>query len=328
LRNIQRREFLLALGAFLIVPLAGAQQAARVWRIGLLTASSRADNEQLLEGLRQGLRALGYFEGQNYTFAPRFADGDLDRLTRLASELVRLKSDVIISVASRPAVEIIKVTSEIPVVLLNAGDPVGAGLVKTLGRPGGNVTGTSNSLTDIAPKHLDLLRELLPKLSRLAVLMNPAYKSHRDALATIRSLASGIGVEVMQVEAGSAAEIKSGFAMMAKRRADAFIVVFDPIFDEQRQQIGDLAIKGRLPGVGYADRYAYSGCLLSYGADGSEIFRRTIVYVDKILKGAKPSDLPIEQPTKFELVVNLKTAKSIGIAIPHAIRVRADRVIE
>jgi len=326
---MNRRHAAISLLALSIAPhFVKAQQRSKIWRVGFLTASAKADNVRLLDNFRGALRELGNVEGTTYVLEPRFGNADLDQLTSLAAELVRLKVDIIISVASRPAVEIRKASTEIPIVLLSAGDPVGAGLVKNLGRPEGNVTGTSNSLTDIAPKHVELLLDTVPKLSRLAVLMNPAYRSHRDALKTIQALGSRLNLQVLPIEAGSTEEIERGFLAMAKHRAEAFIVVFDPIFDARTKQIAELAVKGRLPSVAYASWYADAGCLMSYGADPREIVRRTAAYVDRIFKGATPAELPIEQPTKFELVINLRTAKALGLKIPQSVLLRANRVIE
>ncbi len=271
---------------------------------------------------------MGYIEGRDYVLEFGFADGRLDRLPGLAAELVRLRVDLIIATPATPTRAAQKATTTIPIVMVSAGDPVGSGLVKSLARPGGNVTGTSNSLTDIAPTHLDLLRDTVPKLSRLAVLMNPAYQSHRDALKIIHALAPRIGVQILPIEARSADEIEKGFSLMAEQKAEALIVVTDPIFLERRRQIAEMAEKGRLPCVGYASQYADAGFLIGYGPNRFELFQRTAVYVDKILKGAKPADLPVEQPTKFEMVINLRTAKRLGLTIPRSVMIRADRVIE
>ena len=241
---------------------------------------------------------------------------------------MRLKVDVIAVWAATASRAVQKATATIPVVMMSVGDPIGSGLVKSLARPGANITGTSNSLTDIAPKHLDLLRDTIPGLTRLAVLFNPAYQSHRDALKIVQALAPRIGVQVLPVESGTFTEIEKGFVRMAAQKAQAVIMVPDPIFYGSLRQIAELALKSRLASVGYGSEYADAGFLIGYGANRLNIARRAAAYVDKILKGAKPADLPVEQPLKFELMVNLKTAKLLGIAIPQSILFRADRVIE
>ena len=326
---MNRRDTVIALLALAVAPLgAKAQQRGKVWRIGFLSTSTQADTAPSLDAFQQAFREFGYIEGRDYVLESRFADGHLDRLPGLAEELVRLRVDVIITVAATATRAARKATATTPIVMISAGDPVGSGLVKSLARPGGNVTGTSNSLTDIAPKHLDLLHDTVPKLSRLAVLMNPSYQSHRDALKIIETLAPRIGVRILPIEARSAQEIEKGFSLIAEQNAQAVIVMSDPIFGERRRQIAELAVKGRLPSVGYTPAYADVGFLIGYGANRIELYRRTAYYVDKILKGAKPADLPVEQPTKFELVINLKTARALGLKIPPSVLLRADRVIE
>lgn len=274
------------------------------------------------------MRKFGYIEGRDYVLESRFANGQLDRLQGLAMELVRLRVDVIMAATAAPTRAAQKATSTIPIVMITVGDPVGAGLVKSLGHPGGNVTGNSLSLTDVAPKHLELLRDSVPRLSRLAVSMNPAYQSHRDALQILQALAPRIGVQILPIEIRSAEEIARGFSLMAKQNAQAVIVAADPIFTGLLPQIAELALNGRLPCVGYFSASADAGFLISYGVNQLEFFRRAAYYVDRILKGAKPGDLPVEQPTKFELAINLKTAKALGITIPQSVLLRADRVIE
>jgi putative ABC transport system substrate-binding protein len=197
-----------------------------------------------------------------------------------------------------------------------------------LAHPGGNTTGTSNSLTDIAPKHLDLLHDALPRVSRLAVLMNSAYSSHRAALETMQALSPRIGVQIVPVDASSAEEIENAFSAMIKRSAQAVIVVTAPFFIERRWRIAELAVKNKLASIGYSSEYGDSGFLISYGPNNTELYRRTAAYVDKILKGSKPADLPVEQPTQFELVINQKTANALGVTIPKEVLLRADRVIE
>lgn len=326
----RRRNLLIALGAgAFAAPLRPfAQRPAKPVRVGILATSTQADLAPSLDAFKQAFRESGYVEGRDYVLESRFANGQLDRLPGLAAELAQLKVDVIMATPATPTRAAQKATTTIPIVMISAGDPVGSGLVKSLGRPGGNVTGTSNSLTDIAPKHLELLHDTVPKLSRLAVLMNPVYQSHRDALKIIQALAPRIGVQILPIEARSAEEIEKGFSLLVEQKAEAVIVVTDPIFLERRRQIAQLAVNRRLPCVGYSPQYADAGFLIGYGPNRFEFWRRTAYYVDKILKGAKPADLPVEQPTKFEMVINLKTAKAIGVKFPQVILLRADRVIE
>jgi putative ABC transport system substrate-binding protein len=326
---MNRRQAVLAMLALGATPLgAFAQQAGKVWRIGFLYLSTQTVTALRLDAFKQAFRDLGYIEGRDYVLELRFADNHGDRLPMLAAELVRSSPDLIMAGPATPTIAMQKATATIPIVMVSVGDPVGSGLVKSLAHPGGNVTGTSNSLTDIAPKHLDLLHEIVPKMSRLAVLMNPNYQSHRDALKILQTLAPRIGVQILPIEAQSAQEIENGFSLMTKQNARAIIVVTDAIYLERRWQIAELAMKNRLPCVGYSQEYADAGFLFGYGPNSLEFFRRAAVYVDKILKGAKPADLPVEQPTTFELVINLKTAKALGIKIPQSVQIRADRVIE
>ena len=326
---MNRRATILALLAFGAAPLASfAQRSAKPARIGFLSVSPQADVAPGLDAFKQAFREFGYVEGRDYVLEPRFADGQFHRLPGLAVELVRLRVDLIMAAQATPTLAVQKETTTIPIVMISVGDPVGSGVVKSLASPGGNTTGTSNSLTDIAPKHLDLLRDTVPRLSRLAVLINPIPRSNRDALKIIQALAPQIDVQILPIEARSAQEIEKGFSLMIEQNAKAIIVVPNPIFFERRRQIAELAVNGRLPCVGYSPEYADAGFLIGYGPNRFEFYPRTAVYVDKILKGTRPADLPVEQPTKFELVINLKTAKRLGLTIPRSVMIRADRVIE
>lgn len=331
---MNRRETVLRLLALGGVPLIGssplsawAQQTAKVWKIGYLGLSTQADLTASLNSFKDAFRALGYHEGRNYTLEIRFAENKLDQLPVLASELVRLKPDVIMTAAATPTLVVQKATSTIPIVMIGVGDPVGSGVVKSLARPGGNTTGLSNTFTDIATKHLDLLREIKPTLSRLSVLINPAYKSHRDTLAILQNAGGRIGVRVLSVEVGSAQEIEKGLSTLAELSSEAVIVIPDAIFEERRRQIADLALKSKVACVGFYSSGPASGFLFSYGYYGRQ-YRRAAIYVDKILKGAHPKDMPVEQPTNYQLVINKKTAETLGIKLPQSILLRADRVIE
>ena len=327
-----RRRLLVALGGGLLTaPLAAfAQQKGKVWRIGFLAARSRPESldSDFFGGFPQGMRELGYVEGRNLVIEWRFADGRNERLLDLATELVQLKVDVIL-VAGTPATSAAqKTTTTIPIVMGNTNDPVGGGFVKSLARPGGNVTGLSNLLVDLGPKHLEMLASMVPKLPRVAVLRNPANSSNVRNLESIQAAAQQIGKVILAVEARTAKEIESAFLMMTQQNTDAVIVLTDAFLVDQRRQIAELATRNRLPSISSFREYTEAGGLMSYGPNFRDNFRRAATYVDKILKGAKPADLPVEQPTKFELVINMKTAKALGLTIPQSILVRADSVIE
>jgi len=326
----RRRNLLIALGsgAFAAPLKPFAQQSAKPARIGFLATASEGELAPSLDIFKQAFRKFGYIEGRDYVLESRFANGHLNHVPGLAAELVRLKVDVIMAAATTATRAAHKATTTIPIVMISAGDPVGSRLVKSLGRPGGNITGTSNSLTDIAPKHLELLHDISPALSRLAVWMNPAYQSHRDALKTIQALAPRIGVQILPIEIRTAEDVEKGFSLLAARNAQGVIVVIDPILTGRMRQIAELAVKGRLLSVGYFSGNADVGFLIGYGPNQLEFYRRAAYYVDRILKGTEPGDLPIEQPTKFDLAINLKTAKALGITVPQSLLQRADRVIE
>ncbi len=324
-----RRQFVgtVALG-FLTVPLAAeAQAAAKVPRIGYLTTVSRADDRRL-ESLRQGLRELGYAEGQTIAIEYRFADGRPERLPALAAELVGLKVDVIVT-AGPPAPQVAKqATSTIPIVFTVAGDPVGEGLVASIARPGGNVTGLASIAAEVVGKQLELLKEVVPKVSRVAVLQDPNHPGHPLMLRQLEGPARALGVQLHVVQAGSPAEIDAAFAAMRGQRVGGVLVLRDSFFNAQRAQIAALAAKSGLPAVYGFSEHAEAGGLMAYGANVPFMYRRAATYVDKILKGAKPADLPVEQPTTFELVINLKTAKALGLTIPQSLLQRADEVIQ
>ena len=325
---MKRRDTATALLMLGATPLAAfAQAPKKVWRLGYLVTTGTGPSAQS-EAFKEGLRELGYVEDKDYVMEMRLAQGQLDRLPALAAELVRLRVDVIM-VGSSAATRAAKAaTTTIPIVMLSLGEPVRSGLVESLARPGGNVTGTSNSMVDIAPKHLDLLRDLAPKPRRVAFLMSSGAATHQDILEIVRAHAPRAGVQITPLAVSSEADIEAAFASMVKQKLQAVIVPTSAQMIEHRQLIADLALKSRLPCLGYNAMYAEAGFLLSYGANLLEIFKRGAVYVDKILKGTKPADLPIEMPTLFELVINKKTAQAIGLTIPRALLVRADRVIE
>ena len=310
-------------------PASDAQPAGEVRRIGFLAGGSATVTPRTVEAFRQGLRELGWVEGQSLVIDYRFAEGRLERLPDLAAELVRLKAEVIIAGPTPAAVAAKKATATIPIVMWAVGDPVGLGLIASLARPGGNVTGVSFSVGQgTVGKGLELLKETVPKVHRVAVLSNPANPSHASAIGDVKGAARSLGVELQLVEARSASELDGAFAAMAKERAAAVLVVTDTVFLLHRARLADLTTKNRLPSMHGIVEYVEAGGLMSYGASGSYFLRRAASFVDKILKGAKPADLPVEQPTKFELAINIRTAKALGLTIPPSVLLRADQVIE
>ncbi|OGL05348.1 MAG: hypothetical protein A3I03_11950 [Candidatus Rokubacteria bacterium RIFCSPLOWO2_02_FULL_68_19] len=314
----------------LLAPLgAAAQQPGKVPRIGYFSAGSPSSAPHLLEAFRKGLRELGWVEGQNIVVDYRFAEGRFDRLPDLAAELVRLKVDIIVAVPTPAAAAAKNATETIPIVMINVGDPVGLGLIASLARPGGNVTGSSYSVgLEIIGKQLELLKETVPKVRRVAILWNPANPSHPLVVRELNVAARSLGVQLQFLEARGPNEFEGAFAAMAKERMGALLVVPDSVSFLHRTRLADLAARSHLPAAYGLRGHVDAGGLMSYGPDSADLFRRAATYVDKILKGAKPADLPVEQPTKFELVVNLKTAKALGLTIPQSVLVRADEVIQ
>ncbi len=328
---ISRRSFLTTLGLGLLAApfAAGAQQAGKVHRIGYLSGSSSTAQRDLIEAFRQGLRELGWVEGQNIVIDYRFAEGRFDRLPDLAAELVRLKVDLIVAGPTPPAVAAKNATAMIPIVMINVGDPVGTGLIASLARPGGNVTGLTFSVgMEVVGKPLELLKETVPKVRRVAILSNPANPAHALAIREVKVAARSLGVELQLLEARGPEEFDGAFAAMAKERVGALLVLADSVVFLHRTRLAELAAKSRLPAAYGFRENVEAGGLMSYGIDMRDNARRAATYVDKILKGAKPADLAVEQPTKFELVINLKTAKALGLTIPQSLLLRADEVIE
>jgi putative tryptophan/tyrosine transport system substrate-binding protein len=311
---------LLALGV-----IAEAQQAKKVPRIGFLAlvASSLAR-----EVFQQGLRDLGYVEGQNIVIEYRHAAGRAERLPELAAELVRLNVDVIVVVASQSALAAKKATQTIPVIFTGVGDPVAQELVASLARPGGNITGLASLSPEVGGKRLELLKEVVPAASRVAILWNPTNSSNSLQIKEISSAAKALSLRILSLEASKADDFEPAFVAMVRERADALSVFADPFLSTHRARLAQLAAKNRLPAMYGNSEYVEAGGLMSYAPSFSDMSRRAATYVDKILKGAKPADLPVEQPMKFELVINLKTAKQIGLTIPPNVLARADRVIK
>jgi putative ABC transport system substrate-binding protein len=322
---IRRRGFITLLGGAATAWSLGARaQQAKFPRIGVLMLSS-ADAQSLEKGLREGLRAFGYTEGQNFEFQIRSADGNADRLPELAKELVHLPVDLIVATFTPCALAAKQATTTIPIVMAAVADPVGSGLVQSLARPGGNITGFSNMAAETAGKSVELFRDLLPSLRRVAVLANPVDTFTRPFLEQVQLAGRSAAIEIAPVAMARAPdEVEAAFTMMAQERAEA--VVVQGIFFSRT--VADLAIKHHLPTASVLRQFAQAGGLMSYGADVPDIFRRSAVLVHRILQGTKPADLPVELPTKFELIINLKTAIALGIEIPPTLLARADEVIE
>ena len=307
---------------------AQAQQPLKVPRIAFLSAVSPSSISPRTEAFRQGLRELGYVEGKSIVIEYRWAEGKFDRLPDLAAELVRLKVDVILSggpTATRPAKE---ATVTIPIVMAFDDDPVGSGFVASLARPGGNITGLSTLAPEISGKQLELLKEIVPRLSRVAVFGTSTRSGNAQALREIELAAGALGVQLQYLEVLDAKDIEAVFRAASKGRAGAVLALASPTLLLQRTQIAGLAVKNRLPAIYDRAEFVEDGGLMTYSVSITDLFRRAATYVDKILKGAKPADLPVEQPTKFELVINLKTAKQIGLTIPQSVLYRADKVIK
>jgi ABC-type uncharacterized transport system substrate-binding protein len=321
---------ILAVGLSLAPLAVEAQQTASLPRIGFLAPASVSDPQvpRVLQAFRQGLREWGYVEGQNITIEFRSAEGQYDRLPGLAAELVRLKVNVIVAAGPLASQVAKQATKTIPIVMAAIADPVGAGFVASLARPGGNITGLSLMHSDLVAKQLELLKEVLPKVSRMAVLGNPANPNYAPMLRGAQDAARALGVRLQPLEARDPSEIDTVFAPLTTERAGALIVLGDTMFFGHRTRIADHAVRRRLPTAFGASEYAEAGGLLAYGPSLVDGYRRAATFVDKILKGAKPADLPVEQPTKFELVINLKTAKALGLTIPQSVLLRADQIIQ
>ena len=330
---MNRRDTLVALLVLGAVsgPLASfAQQQGKIWRVGFLVPRRRpvSIDADFLGAFPRGMRELGYVEGKNLVIEWRFADGKSERLPDLAAELVRLKVDVLVSGSSQAISALQKATTTIPIVMATSGDPIGSGFVKSLARPGGNITGLSNLTSDIGTKQLELLLSIVPKLSRVAVLLNPVNPSLASFLRYVEAAAQRVGVTVLPVDARTAQEIEKAFPTMTQGNARAVIVATDGLFIQQYRHIAELAAKNRLPSASSIREYVEAGGLMSYGPNLAEQLRRSAAYVDKIFKGSKPGDLPVEQSATFEFLINNKTAKALGLTIPQSVLLRADRVIE
>ena len=328
---MDRRAFISTLaGGLLAAPfVAEAQQAGKIWRIGLLSyAASDSGGAARWKAFREQLRELGYVEGQNVFFESRWGDGQVGRLRGLAAELIDAKVDIMVTASSEAALAAKQATRSIPIVTATGGDPVKLGVVASLARPGGNVTGVFSLSNDLVGKRLEFLKQLIPRVARVAFLRHSDNRASALNLRDAESAARPLGLVVQSVGVRGPKELDAAFGAMKRERADAVIVLEATAFFPDRQRIADLALMHRLPMAAQAREYAEAGALISYGTDYLDLFRRAAMYVDKILKGAKPADLPIEQPTKFELVINLRTAKALGLTIPPSLLQRADQVIE
>jgi len=325
---MKKKITVLALCAMLFALCASASaQQPKVPQIGLLFSSSPSAQLARIEAFRQGLREIGYVEGKNIVIELRSAEGKPDRLPALAAELVRLKVDVIVSAAPTVTRAIKEATVTIPIVMAQDRDPVGNGFVANLARPGGNITGLSSLAPEISGKQLELLKEIVPRLSRVAVLGTSTSPGTAQVLKELELAGGAFKVQLQYLDVLSSKDIETAFRAASKARAEAVLVLGGPVLNSQRTQVVDLAVKNRFPGIYIAIEFVDAGGLMSYGTSVTDLFRRAAVYVDKILKGAKPADLPVEQPTKFELVINLTAAKQIGLTIPPNVLARADKVI-
>ncbi|MBR0956144.1 ABC transporter substrate-binding protein [Bradyrhizobium japonicum] len=305
------------------------QPARRRYRVGYLASASREQTLRNVRAFEAGLRSHGYRAGENVVIEYRFADGDMGRLAALATEVVGLGVDVIVSGTNATTVAAMKATRTIPIVMANSAEPVGAGLVASLARPGGNVTGFSSEPGDeINGKRLEFLKDTLPHLSRVGVLWNPDFAPNRDRLASLREAVQALALTLVAVEARGPDMLEQAFATMVRERAQVLVVLSDGVLFNHRGLIGDMAVRSRLPAISAVREYAEAGFLLSYGTDLPDQFRRSATLVDKILKGTRPGDLPVERPTKYELVINLQTAKALDINMPPTLLTRADVVIE
>jgi putative ABC transport system substrate-binding protein len=324
---MRRRQFITLLGGLVALPLAaGAQQSGKVFRIGIL-ANYRSGEPDLWAVFVRGLRDLGYVEGQNTTIVWRVSEGKYERLPAFATELVRSKVDVIVVPANQNALAAQQATRTIPIVMIGITDPVGDGLVANLSRPGGNITGLSANVgPELAGKQIELLKAAVPRVSRVAILANPGNPAHQVLIREASSVARSLKIQVQALEARGPGEFASAFTAMTRERAGALLIIGDGMFSLHQARMADLVVKSRLPTMGPRNMVT-AGVLMSYHASTPDLWQRAAAYVDKILRGANPADIPVEQPTKFQLTINLKTAKAMGLTIPPALLERADEVI-
>ena len=329
---MRRREALVVSLAMAIAPgawtTARAQPAGKVWKIGIIEPFNAAVRANLVAAFRQGLREHGYEEGRNIVLEPRFAEGKLERLPELASELVALKVDVIVASSTQAIQAAQNATRTIPIVMTTVGDPIGPGFVASLARPGGNITGLTIQAPELIAKRLQLLKEAVPKVARVAVIWDPAIIHEVHGYKEADTAAQALGIKLLSMQVARAEDLESAFATVTRDGADGLLVFENALTSNNGKRIVELALKHRLPGVYGLRELAVSGGLMAYGPSRSDNYRRAADYVDKIFKGAKAGDLPVEQPTKFELVINSSTAKALGLTIPQPILLRADQVVE
>ena len=327
---ITRRRVVLALGSGALMPLVSyAQQPpTKVYRIGVLGAETASVQTDRIDAVRAGLSDFGYVEDKNFVFEFRWAEGNYDRLRALATELVRLKVDVLVTFGQKAVDAAKQVTTTIPIVIPISSDAVATGLVTSLSHPGGNITGSSFFGPELMAKRLQLLKEAAPRIARVAVLLNPALSASPLILRAMKAAAKSLKLSLQALEVRAPKEFDSVFATMAKSRIDALVIHTDTLFASNHKTIADLAKSARLPSAGGYKEFAEAGGLISYGPNLLETYRRTAYFIDRIIKGSKPGDIPVEQSSKFETVVNLKTAQALGIKIPDAVLLRADKVIE
>ena len=329
--RVERRRaflFLLACGLLWIPRTAEAQSATRIPRIGFLATPTAEVIKGRVAAFEQALHELGYVDGKGIIIEYRFADGKFERLPNLATELVRLRVDIFVVVGAPAAHAAKNATGVIPIVIGNAADPVGTGLVASLARPGGNITGLSDFNLGVVTKRLELLKAVVPTASRVAVLLNPANPTNPPQLKEIQAAAPALGVTLLPLQARGPDDIDRAFGVMKSERPEALLVMGDLMFGTHQRWIAELAVKSRLPTIWAVKENVKGGGLMSYGTNFEDLYRRAASYVDKILKGARPADLPVEQPTKFELVINMTTAKALGLKIPPSVLSRADHIIE
>ena len=326
---MQRRKFIaLAVGVAAAWPLAAhAQQTGRFYRVGFLWDGPDVFPDAL-EAFRQGLRELGYVEGRNIVIEYRWAEGKPERMRELAEELVRLKVDVVVAPSSIYTAAAKRATSTIPIIFMSHADPLGSSHVADLARPGGNITGLSLMMTETNVKGLNLLKEAVPGISRVAVIFDPATPSHGPGLKAVEAAGPALGLRVQSVPVRSATEYDSAFTAIVGEHADAVLVLSTPLFIAGAKRLAELCLAHKLPSLFGPKHHVQEGGLMSYSPDRADLWRRGAIYVDKVLQGIDPADLPVQQPTKFELVINLKTAKALGLTIPYNLLARADEVIE
>jgi len=328
---VKRRQLLAAVcGGVLAAPFAALAQQSKLWRVGFFYFGTRqsAIETGRYAAFMQGMREAGYVEGKNFLVEARYADGNVERYPGMAAELVRSKVDVIVSTSTAMHRVMQKATSTVPIVITVSSDPVKEGLAASLSRPGGNVTGLASSNAELSRKYLEVLSDTMPSLSRIHILFTTANPTHADQLKNVVAAAGKAGIKVQAFDVARSQDIDAAFADIARSRPDAALVLADSVFIQHARKLADFALKQRLPTMFGISEFPEAGGLMSYGPDIRDNYRRAARYVDRILKGAKPADLPIEQPSKFELVINLKTAKAIGVQIPKSMLFRADRVIE